>query len=594
MSGDLLQQAEASIARGDLFSAYDAATAAIEAGSEDFRFKYIQVLALARMGDGFQARERYDKYDFSASRDVDIAALGARLLKDEAWSHSQGDAMALLAASDAYDRIYSRTGDTFPGVNAATLALLGGAQERARARATEVLAKLDTPEGYYACATKAEALLVCGRIDEACKEITKACAQPDAAMSARATTQRQFAVLAAHLELPAVKREALLAPLKPPSVSMFCGHIMPGADRAAEGALAESIGMALDAEGVRVAYGALASGADIIIAEQLLKRGAELNVVLPFHQQDFIRESVLPAGESWIVRFNACLERAQTVTMATDMPYMDDPAQFTYGSLICMGLARLRAQHLGTDAVQVAVWDGVEAEEGARAGTAVDVVNWRRSGGRTHVVSPTWKRLKRVRPAASIEPPSQEQQNGDEVTREMRAIVFTDFRGFTKLQEPALPLFWRQVMRRMMNVLDRHGDAICYRNTWGDALYAVVADTKSAAELTIELQQSLTDVDYAIMGLDKGPHMRVGAHFGPVFRAKDASEGTLDYYGTQVSRTARIEPVTPPGAVYVTEQFAATLAIEAPEAFVCRYVGPVRLAKGYGALRMYLLNRRAG
>ena len=31
-----------------------------------------------------------------------------------------------------------------------------------------------------------------------------------------------------------------------------------------------------------VAYGALAAGADIILAEALLKRGAALHVVLPF------------------------------------------------------------------------------------------------------------------------------------------------------------------------------------------------------------------------------------------------------------------------------------------------------------------------
>jgi class 3 adenylate cyclase len=121
----------------------------------------------------------------------------------------------------------------------------------------------------------------------------------------------------------------------------------------------------------------------------------------------------------------------------------------------------------------------------------------------------------------------------------------------------------------------------------------VVVDTKHAAAITLDLQDALSDVDYAALGIDVEPHMRVGAHFGPVFRTREGGNGALNYYGTQVSRTARIEPVTPPGAVYVTEQFAAALAMEAPDAFVCRYVGPVQLAKGYGALRMYLLKRQA-
>jgi len=56
-----------------------------------------------------------------------------------------------------------------------------------------------------------------------------------------------------------------------------------------------------------------------------------------------------------------------------------------------------------------------------------------------------------------------------------------------------------------------------------------------------------------------------------------------------VSRTARIEPVTPPGEVYVTEQFAARLALE-PAGFGCDYVGQVPAAKGYGTMRMYHLH----
>ena len=62
--------------------------------------------------------------------------------------------------------------------------------------------------------------------------------------------------------------------------------------------------------------------------------------------------------------------------------------------------------------------------------------------------------------------------------------------------------------------------------------------------------------------------------------------------GSHVSRTARIEPVTPAGAVYVTEQFAAALALDAHEEFCCDYVGHMPAAKDFGKLRMYRLFRR--
>ena len=61
--------------------------------------------------------------------------------------------------------------------------------------------------------------------------------------------------------------------------------------------------------------------------------------------------------------------------------------------------------------------------------------------------------------------------------------------------------------------------------------------------------------------------------------------------GSHVSRTARIEPVTPPGSVFVTEPFAAALEL-AESPFRCDYVGHLPAAKDFGRLRMYRLRRR--
>jgi hypothetical protein len=53
-----------------------------------------------------------------------------------------------------------------------------------------------------------------------------------------------------------------------------------------------------------------------------------------------------------------------------------------------------------------------------------------------------------------------------------------------------------------------------------------------------------------------------------------------------------MEPRTPPGLVYVSEEFAAHLTLEAPSRYRCEYAGEQELAKGYGPLRMYHLARR--
>ena len=64
-----------------------------------------------------------------------------------------------------------------------------------------------------------------------------------------------------------------------------------------------------------------------------------------------------------------------------------------------------------------------------------------------------------------------------------------------------------------------------------------------------------------------------------------------DFTGSHVSRAARIEPVTPPGAVYVTEPFAAALVLAGRRDLTCDYVGHMPMAKDYGRLRMYRLRR---
>jgi class 3 adenylate cyclase len=247
-----------------------------------------------------------------------------------------------------------------------------------------------------------------------------------------------------------------------------------------------------------------------------------------------------------------------------------------------MGLARLRAEHLQSDPVQIVLWDG--APTIGPAGTGADVAAWRASGGRTLVVAPGAADRGLVRPA----PPN---ESGHE--RVLAAILFTDFVGFSKLPEAALPAFWDGVMRCVAEVLDEHESEVSCRNSWGDALYAVTDSAHGAAEIALELQARLACFDYSALGLDTGGGggMRVGAHYGSAWKATDRITGRTTFYGTEVSRAARIEPVTPPGAVFVTEPLAAILALEARERFACHYVGRISLAKNYGDYPMYRLAR---
>ena len=120
----------------------------------------------------------------------------------------------------------------------------------------------------------------------------------------------------------------------------------------------------------------------------------------------------------------------------------------------------------------------------------------------------------------------------------------------------------------------------------------MLANVESAADCALELQAAMGGIDLGAAGLPPELSLRLGAHVGPVFPVRDPVRDTLTFLGSHVSRTARIEPVTPPRAVYVTEPFAAALELAGRDDLACDYVGHMPAAKDFGRLRMYRLRRR--
>lgn len=347
-----------------------------------------------------------------------------------------------------------------------------------------------------------------------------------------------------------------------------------------EPALALRIAQALHGLGAIEAFGSLACGGDILIAEQMLARGGALHVVLPFSESDFIAQSVLCGGEEWMDRYTACRNAAASLHFSTPGAYVDDDNQFAYATRLAMGLAVLRARETGGDAVQLAIHTSGAASFSPTglAGTAADARAWERLGKRTVTIDPgEIGRNLRFPPHL---PPSVG------ATREIRSILFADYKGFSAVGEGELPKFMREVMGRVGETLDGFEAHIEFRNTWGDALYAIVDRPEIAAAVALALQKRLAESPFALARTDAG--MRIGLHYGPVWHGDDRVTGLPLWYGGEVNRTARIEPVTPVGGVYCTETFAAALLLEGGD---CRIipVGRKSLAKGFGEVVLYQL-----
>ncbi|HLO21857.1 MAG TPA: Crp/Fnr family transcriptional regulator, partial [Methyloceanibacter sp.] len=125
----------------------------------------------------------------------DIAALNARLLKEQAFEASRAaDRKKQAAASfNAYHGLYEHSQGYYPGVNAATMALIAGNAEVARQIAAGLIDTLSADaEDYWPLATLAEALLIVGREAEAKEVLAKASVARGADDGAKASTILQF------------------------------------------------------------------------------------------------------------------------------------------------------------------------------------------------------------------------------------------------------------------------------------------------------------------------------------------------------------------------------------------------------------------
>jgi tetratricopeptide (TPR) repeat protein len=567
--------------RGELLTAFDLAERGLAQHPDDISLKHRAVLALARAGSTAEAGRRFDEYGLAEVQAEDVAALRARIAKDAALAAEGEERRRHAAASaDLYAAIFARTGGYYPAINAATLSMIAGDLVRARELAGQVLELVGTsPDDYYAAATEAEANLLLGRAEEARTALARAGELRGGDDSAVATTRRQLRLVCDEIGIDAEILEALTGP----AVVHYCGHLIAANGRfpaEAEGSVGERIAEEVRRHRAAYAYGSLASGGDILWAEALLAEGAELHVVLPFARDEFVQTSVAPAGPGWVERFDRCLAAASTVSNATEDAFLGDEVLYRYGAELAMGLALLRARYLDAEARQLALWDGAPSETGA--GTAVEVATWRRLGHPVTVVSPNGT----LPSAGATSPPAEVLAGG----RVVRAMLFADIKGFSKLTDEQLPSFADRVLGAFASVLE--DPAVCYRNTWGDALYVVLSDAAAAAACALELQSAMASVDLESEGLPAHLALRLGGHVGPVFNVRDPVTQAESFMGSHVSRTARIEPVTPPGSVYVTEPFAAALVLAGRNEFLCDYVGHMPAAKDFGRLRMYRLRRR--
>jgi hypothetical protein len=343
------------------------------------------IITAARAGSLDHARAMFEAGGYAArADDPDALAVKGRLLKDAALRASAARQPAAFAdAARAYAAADALAPQPYTRINVATLTLLAGDAGQAAAIARALLdwladdtAIAETP--YYLAATRAEAYVLCGDIAAAQVALDAAYAtDPDGWTDHAATLRQLKLILDARGD-----SDAWLDRFRPPHSLHFAGHlgVAPAND------LDARVAAVLAEARVGFGYGALAAGADIVIAEALLSAGAELHVVLPVTVETFRAQSVAPYASDWQGRFDACLEAATSLRELTHVDGAYEPLATALAADVAMGSAVLNARMLASEAVQLLVVDDGPGPLGAGLGTARDGQRWQRSERRQHVI----------------------------------------------------------------------------------------------------------------------------------------------------------------------------------------------------------------
>jgi hypothetical protein len=308
-------------------------------------------------------------------------AVKGRLLKDRARKAASGERQLLFTqAAQAYCEALLLDPAPYLAINAATARLLGGDPAGSRAGATATLAMLDGPEppadtAYYLAATRAEALLLLGDEDGAQQAMTHAASHDPDGWDDRAVTLAQLRAIGESQGLAL----AWLDAFAPPKSLHFAGHMGIAAGGDSEAALALAMDELIQTHRPGFAWGALAAGADIVIAERLLAAGCVVHAVLPCPEARFEAQSVAPAGQQWLDRYRVVLAQAASVRLAgPGASSVHDPIATAHAGELAIGGALLNARRLGTEALQLIVAD----EAGGGANTRRQAALWHPGAGR--------------------------------------------------------------------------------------------------------------------------------------------------------------------------------------------------------------------
>ena len=408
-----------------------------------------------------------------------------------------------------------------------------------------------------------------------------------------------------------------------PGVVVFTGHMMDKVGRVPpnfvprfsserEDAVTQDIRDALEKLDARIGFCSAACGGDIIFIEQMLKRGGEVHVVLPYAENLFVRDCIEApdsappeqqfqenVGKKWLPRFRKIRRQVTSVITLGDKRPKDNAMASDCCNRVVLGLGLLEAASVSTQLTLIALWDGWSGD--APGGTRsliklADGLKVKIEYLPQLVPEKVTDIIRSATPPPGIGAQPHRSSLSQEPPQQICAVLFADMMRFSELDETRLPDFvsgYLQPLASMIQQARHRGYGPLDFNTWGDGLFCVFDSMLKAGKFALGLQHLTVSGEWRITGSAEKLKLRIALHAGPIYRIPDPVYPKDSFIGTNVNFAARMEPVTPPGEISCSQAFAALAAAEGVQDFVCEFLDEVVFPKGYGTHPLYVLKPRS-
>lgn len=171
-------------------------------------------------------------------------------------------------------------------------------------------------------------------------------------------------------------------------------------------------------------------------------------------------------------------------------------------------------------------------------------------------------------------------------------VIFTDLKGFSKLSEPEVKIFYSIVLNDLSTSIQQYQKHALIWNTWGDALLAIFEDESQAVKLALDYRNFFNSYNFESKNIKKLTP-RIAGHFGRFDIYDDPLINSKNALGENINTAARIEPITRAGEIYVTEEFK-TAVEKAPnkiDEIKFEEIGEIPLAKNFGSHSIFRLKQ---